>query len=162
MEPALLKESGRMSLIFIWINAMLIFSNLFPVQYYIKWKPIFCYTKCCNNTCWVQCGELSSEQIARDIQPGNVCKNHHVSSIFISLLVYQISVHLNGKIKSVNVILGKLCLSNGFLFIHNSNITEVHLADDGSYLKEGGKCSFANNFINILNRFIWNEEACND
>lgn len=103
----------------------------------------------------MQYGELSSEQVARDIiQPGNICKNHHINSIFISLLVYQISVHLNGKIKSVNFILGKLCLSNRFLFINNSNITEVNLRDDGSYLKEGGKCLFTSNFINILNRFI--------
>ena len=41
-----------------------------------------------------------------------------------------------------------------FYLLCNSNITEVNLRDDGSYLKEGGKCLFTSNFINILNRFI--------
>ena len=37
--------------------------------------------------------------------------------------------------KSVNVILVKLCESNGFIFINNSHITQMHLAEDGLHLK---------------------------
>ena len=90
----------------------------------------------------------------------NICKDHQVNSIFISSLVCCNSAHLNRKIKSFNVILEKLCQSNRFIFINNSNITEMGLADDDLHLKESGKCILANNFVNGLNRILWNEEAC--
>ena len=57
---------------------------------------------------------------------------------------------VNPKVKSANVILKKLCRSNWFMFINNSDITEMDLADDGLHLKESGKCILANNFINGL------------
>ena len=69
-------------------------------------------------------------------------------SIFVSPLVCRNSAHL----KSLNVILGKLCQSNGFMFINKKNITEMDFATDGLHLKESGKCMLANNFINGLNR----------
>ena len=71
------------------------------------------------------------------------------------------SAHLNKIIKSLNVILEKLCQSNGFMFINKKNITEMDFATDGLYLKESGKCMLANNFINGLNRISWNEEVWN-
>ena len=92
-----------------------------------------------------------AEHITRGIiQLGNFCKNHQVNSILISSLVCQNSVHLNRKIKSQL----KLCLPNGYLFFNNSNTTEIHLTDHGLYLKEGGKCVFANTFTNVLNGFL--------
>ena len=59
--------------------------------------------------------ELLFKQTARRItQPGNIDKNNQVNSIFLSLYV-----------KSVNVALEKLCLSNKFIFIDNSNIIVI-------------------------------------
>lgn len=54
----------------------------------------------------------------------NICKDFQLNSIFIPLLVCRNSPHLTRKIKSENVILEKLCQSNGFRFIHNSNINK--------------------------------------
>lgn len=60
--------------------------------------------------------ELLFKQTARRIiQPGNIDKNNQVNSIFLSSLY----------VKSVNVALEKLCLSNKFIFIDNSNIIVI-------------------------------------
>ena len=99
--------------------------------------------------------KLSPKQIARGIiQLENFCKDYQVNSRFISSLVCRNKVHLNRKIKSMNVILEKLCQSNGFILINNSNIAEMDLENDGLHLKESGECILANNFINDLNRII--------
>lgn len=43
---------------------------------------------------------------------------------------------LTEKNTSVSVTLEKLCQSNAFKFINNSNLTDTHLADDVLHLKE--------------------------
>ena len=54
--------------------------------------------------------ELLFKQTARNIiQTGNIYKNNQINSIFISSLY----------VKSVNVALEKLCLSNKFIFMDN-------------------------------------------
>ena len=97
----------------------------------------------CND---VRNGKLSYEEIARGIiQLENICKDHQVNNI--SSLVCRNGAHLNRKINSVKVIWEKLCQSNGFMFINNSNITEMDFADDGLHLKESGKYILTDNFI---------------
>ena len=40
------------------------------------------------------------------------------------------------------------------MFINNSNIAEIDLADDDLHLKENGKWILANNFVTGLNRIL--------
>ena len=47
------------------------------------------------------------------------------------------------------------------MFINNSNITEMYLANDDLNLKESGKRLLANNFTYGMSRILWNDEACN-
>ena len=48
-------------------------------------------------------------------------------------------------------------------YVDHSNIKEGFLVQDGLHLNEIGKRSLANNFINVVNKYIfWYEKACND
>ena len=55
---------------------------------------------------------------------------------------------------TVNNILKQVCKLNGLGFIDNSNICSEHLFDDGLHLNDNGKVILANNFMNVLNKFI--------
>ena len=47
-----------------------------------------------------------------------------------------------------------MCKNNNFIFVDNSNTSNVHLFDDGLHLVELGRCILANNLIDCINNFL--------
>ena len=47
-----------------------------------------------------------------------------------------------------------MCKNNTFIFVDNSNISNVHLFDEGLHLVESGRCILANNVIGCINNFL--------
>ena len=47
-----------------------------------------------------------------------------------------------------------MCKNNSFIFVDNSNISNIHLFDDGLHLVESGRCNLANNVIDRINNFL--------
>ena len=46
-----------------------------------------------------------------------------------------------------------MCKNNNFIFVDSSNVSKIHLFDDGLHLLESGKCILAYNVIDRINNF---------
>ena len=57
-------------------------------------------------------------------------------------------------LEEVNEKISFLCNNNNFIFVDNSNISSIHLFDDGLHLVESGRCILANNVIDQINNFF--------
>ena len=91
-------------------------------------------------------------KIARDvIDIALQCRNHNISTVFISSIVYSAKVNYELLCK-VNNFLHE-CVKNGFYFIDNAAVMERDLWKDGVHMVESDKCLVANNFICHLNNF---------
>ena len=47
-----------------------------------------------------------------------------------------------------------MCKNDNFILVDNSNISIIHLIDDGLHLVESGKCILTNNVIDRANNFL--------
>ena len=58
-------------------------------------------------------------------------------------------------LEEVNEKISFMCQkNNNFIFVDNSNISNIHLFDDGLHLLESGRCILANNITDRINNFL--------
>ena len=69
----------------------------------------------------------------------NKCMSHGVSKVFVSAIVRNKRIP-ELLLEEVNEKISFMCKNNNFIFVDNSNISNIHLFDDGLYLVESGKC----------------------
>ena len=73
---------------------------------------------------------------------------------------FFVSVILRNKripeslLEEVNEKTSFMCKNNNFILVDNSNISNIHLSDDGLHLVESGRCILANNVIDRINNFL--------
>ena len=82
------------------------------------------------------------------------CKDHGVKEIILSFAVAAGRVNADVLIH-FNELLKNLCMTNGFCFVNNDNISEGNLYKDRLHLLEAGKRILANNFINGINHYYF-------
>ena len=73
-----------------------------------------------------------------------------VSKVFVSVIVQN----PESLLEEVNEKISFMCKNNNFIFVDNSNISSIHLFDDGLHLVESGRCILANNVIDRINNFL--------
>ena len=73
-----------------------------------------------------------------------------VSKVFVSVIVQN----PESLLEEVNEKISFMCKNNNFIFVDNSNISNIHLFDDGLHLVESGRCILANNVIDRINNFL--------
>ena len=59
----------------------------------------------------------------------------------------ELLLEVNGKISF-------MCKNNNFIFIDNSNISNIHLFHDGLHWLESSRCILTNNVIDRINNFL--------
>ena len=57
-------------------------------------------------------------------------------------------------LEEVNEMTSFMCKNNNFILVDNSNISNIHLSDDGLHLVESGRCILANNVIDLINKCL--------
>ena len=57
-------------------------------------------------------------------------------------------------LEEVNEMTSFMCKNNNFILVDNSNISNIHLSDDGLHLVESGRCILANNVIDRINKCL--------
>ena len=57
-------------------------------------------------------------------------------------------------LEEVNEKISFMCKKNNFIFVDNSNISNIHLFDDRLHLVESGRCILANNVIDRINNVL--------
>ena len=78
---------------------------------------------------------------------------HGVSKVFVSAIVRNKRIP-QSLLEEVNEKISFMCKNNNFSFVNNSNISNIHLFDDGLHLVESGRCILANNVIDNINNFL--------
>ena len=81
------------------------------------------------------------------------CMSHGVSKVFVSAIVRNKMIP-ESLLEEVNEKISFMCKNNNFIFVDNSNISNIHLFDDGLHLVESGRCILANNVIDFINNFL--------
>ena len=79
--------------------------------------------------------------------------SHGVLKVFVSGFVRNKRIP-ESLLEGVNEKIYFMCKNNNFIFVDNSNISNIHLFDDGLHLVELGRCILANNVINRINNFL--------
>ena len=79
--------------------------------------------------------------------------SHGVSKVFVSVIVGNKRIP-ESLLEEVNEKISFVCNKNNFIFVDNSNISNIHLFDDGLHLVESGRCILANNVIDRINNFL--------
>ena len=74
------------------------------------------------------------------------CMSHEVSKVFVSAIVRNKRIP-ESLLEEVNEKISFMCKNN-------SNISNIHLFDDGLHLVELGRCILANNVIGCINNFL--------
>ena len=86
------------------------------------------------------------------------CKSFRIQKFIISSLIFNRKVE-RSILEQVNYELLQLCLKNRYHFIDNSSINNtvrmVHLYKDDLHLNNFGKDELANNFIDNIYSFLW-------
>ena len=80
------------------------------------------------------------------------CMSHGVSKVFVSAIVRNKRIP-ESLLEEVNEKISFVCKNNNFIFVYNSNTSNIHLFDGGLYLVESGRCILANNVIDRINNF---------
>ena len=86
---------------------------------------------------------------------GKTCLKHGVEKVFISSIVCNRNFMKQKLINNLNEYIRENCEKQGFIFIDHSQITSYYLCKDGTHLQESGKIILANNYIDILNDFLY-------
>ena len=94
------------------------------------------------------------ENLIENIKKAAVkCMSHGVSKVFVSKIVRNKRIP-ESLLEEVNEKISFMCKNNSFIFVDNSNISNIHLFDDGLHLVELGRCILANNVIDRINNFL--------
>ena len=81
------------------------------------------------------------------------CMLHGVSKVFVSAIVRNKRIP-ESLLEEVNEKISFMCKNNNFIFVDNSNISNIHLFDDDLHLVESGRCILANNVTDRINNFL--------
>ena len=82
----------------------------------------------------------SVENLVENIRKTAVkCMSHGVSKVFVSVIVRNKRIP-ESLLEEVNEKVSFMCENNSFIFVDNSNISNIHLFDDGLHLVESGRC----------------------
>ena len=80
--------------------------------------------------------------------------SHGVSKVFVSAIVRNKMIP-ESLLEEVNKKIFFMCKkNNNFIFVDNSNISNIYLFDDGLHLVESGRCILANNVIDRINKCL--------
>ena len=79
--------------------------------------------------------------------------SHGLSKVFVSAIV-RIKRTPESVLEEVNKKIPFMCKNNNFIFVDNSNISNIHLFDDGLHLVKSGRCILGNNVIARINNFL--------
>ena len=94
------------------------------------------------------------ENLIENIRKADLkCMSHGVSRVFVSPIVRNKRIP-ESLLEEVNQKISFMCKNDTFIFIDNSNISNIHLFDDGLRLVESGRCTLANNVIDPINGFL--------
>ena len=81
------------------------------------------------------------------------CMSHGVSKVFVSAIVRNKRIP-ESLLEEVNEKISFMFKNNNFIFVDNSNISNIHLFDGGLHLVESGRCILANNVTDRINNFL--------
>ena len=81
------------------------------------------------------------------------CMSHGVSKDFVSVILRNQRIP-ESVLEEVNEKISLMCKNNDFIFVDNSNISNIHQFDDGIHLVESCRCILANNVIDRINNFL--------
>ena len=81
------------------------------------------------------------------------CISHGVSNVFVSAIVRNKRIP-ESLLEEVNEKMFFMCKNNNFILVDNSNVSNIHLFDDGLHLAESGRYIIANNAIDRTNNFL--------
>ena len=96
----------------------------------------------------------SVENLIENIRKTAVkCMSHGVSKVFVSAIVRNKRIP-ESLLEEVNEKISFMCKNNNFIFPDNSNISNIHLFDDGLHLVESDRCILANSVIDRINNFL--------
>ena len=96
----------------------------------------------------------SVENLIENIRKTAVkCMSHGVSRAFVSTIVRNKRIP-ESLLEEVNEKISFMCKNNSFIFVDNSNTSNIHLFDDGLHLVESGRCILENNVIDRINNFL--------
>ena len=95
------------------------------------------------------------ENLTENIRKAAVkCMSHGVSKVFVSAIVRNKMIP-ESLLEEVNKKIFFMCKkNNNFIFVDNSNISNIYLFDDGLHLVESGICILENNAIGCTNIFL--------
>ena len=79
--------------------------------------------------------------------------SHGVSKVFVSAIVRNKRIP-ESLLEDVNEKISFMCKNNNFIFVNNSNISNIRLFDDALHLVESGRCILTNNVIDRINDFL--------
>ena len=80
--------------------------------------------------------------------------SHGVSKVFVSAIVRNKRIP-ESLLEEVNKKISFLCKkNNNFIFVDNSNVSNIYLFDDGLHLMESGRCILENNVFGCINIFL--------
>ena len=103
---------------------------------------------------------ITTENLTGDIiNTGKSCIDLGVKELVITSILSIKNIALTRLIRQVNDSLRKQCVSIGFGFISNDNISRTHLWKDGIHLEDLGTNILAGNFEDFLKRFILSKSS---
>ena len=76
-----------------------------------------------------------------------------VQKDFVSAIVRNKSKP-ESVLEQVNKNISSMCKNNNFIFVNNSNISNIYLFNDDLHLVESCRCILENNVIDSLNNFL--------
>ena len=79
--------------------------------------------------------------------------SHGVLKVFVSGFVRNKRIP-ESLLEGVNEKIYFMCKNNNFIFVDNSNISNIYLSDDGLHLVELGSCILANDVFDGINNFL--------
>ena len=79
--------------------------------------------------------------------------SHGVSKVFVSAIVRNKRIP-ESLLEDVNEKISFMFKNNNFIFVNNSNISNIRLFDDALHLVESGRCILENNAIGCTNIFL--------
>ena len=83
------------------------------------------------------------------------CMLYGVSKVLVLAIVRSKRIP-ESLLEEVNEKISFMCKNNNFIFVDNSNISNIHLFDDGLHLVESGRYILANDVIDCINIFFIN------
>ena len=103
---------------------------------------------------------INTEKLVEDIiNIGKSRINLGVKEVVISSILPKKNIKLTRLTRQVNNSLREQCVSNGFGFVSNDNMSRTHLWKEGIHLEDLGTNILAGNFVDFLNRFILSKSS---